>query len=79
MFFLKFNEEEILTDKGRVSAEIATSFAESQFQKYRIIQKRLYQSDFDKLVQEVEVHPSLTGNVEQQDRCVLKDIVANDK
>lgn len=48
--FLQFNEEEVLKDKGRVSAEIAKSFAESEFEKYRIIQDKLYQSDFDKLL-----------------------------
>ena len=48
--FLEFNEEEILKNKGKVSAEIAKSFAESEFEKYRIIQDRLYQSDFDKLL-----------------------------
>lgn len=48
--FLEFNEEEVLKDKGRVSAEIAKSFAESEFEKYRIIQDKLYQSDFDKLL-----------------------------
>ncbi len=48
--FLEFNEEEILRNKGKVSAEIAKSFAESEFEKYRIIQDRLHQSDFDKLL-----------------------------
>ena len=48
--FLEFNEEEILRDKGKVSAEIARNFAESEFEKYRVIQDRLYQSDFDKLL-----------------------------
>ena len=48
--FLEFNEEEVLKDKGRVSAGIAKSFAESEFEKYRIIQDKLYQSDFDKLL-----------------------------
>ena len=50
--FLKFNEHEILSDKGRVSHEIAKSFAESEFEKYRIVQDRLFMSDFDKLVEE---------------------------
>lgn len=45
--FLDFNEMEILQDKGRVSAEIAKSFAESEFEKYRVIQDRLFESDFD--------------------------------
>lgn len=48
--FLQFNEEEILHDKGHVSAEIAKSFAESEFEKYRILQDRLFQSDFDRLL-----------------------------
>ena len=52
--FLEFNEEEILQNNGKVSAEIAKKFAESEFEKYRIIQDKLYQSDFDKLVQGME-------------------------
>lgn len=52
--FLKFNEEDILKDKGKVSAEIAKSFAESEFEKYSVIQDKLYQSDFDKLLKETE-------------------------
>lgn len=48
--FLQFNEEEVLHDKGRVSAEIAKAFAESEFERYRIIQDRNYLSDFDKLL-----------------------------
>ena len=47
--FLQFNEEEVLRDKGRVSAEIAKSFAESAFEKYRVIQDKLFESDFDRL------------------------------
>ena len=52
--FLQFNEEEILQDKGRVSAEIAKSFAESEFEKYRVIQDKLFESDFDKLLANAE-------------------------
>ena len=52
--FLQFNDADILQDKGRVTAEIAKSFAESEFEKYRVIQDRLYQSDFDRLVAGVE-------------------------
>ena len=48
--FLKFNEEEILKDAGKVTAEIAKTFAESEFEKYRPIQDQLYESDFDKEV-----------------------------
>ena len=52
--FLQFNEEEILHDKGRISAEIAKSFAESEFEKYRVIQDKLFESDFDRLVASTE-------------------------
>jgi len=37
-------------DAGKVTAEIAKAHAESEFEKYRIIQDRLSQSDFDKLI-----------------------------
>jgi hypothetical protein len=52
--FLKFNEHDILHDSGRVTAEIAKTFAESEFEKYRIVQDRLFKSDFDKLVEQGE-------------------------
>jgi len=51
--FLAFNEHEILNDKGKISHEIAKSFAESEFEKYRIVQDRLFKSDFDKLLEEM--------------------------
>jgi len=50
--FLKFNNKEILENPWKVSAEIAKSFAESEFEKYRIVQDRLFESDFDRLVKE---------------------------
>ena len=52
--FLQFNEAEILKDKGKVTAVVAKAFAESEFEKYRVIQDGLYQSDFDKLVEEID-------------------------
>lgn len=48
--FLKFNDAEILRNKGKVSAEIAKAFAESEFEKYRVIQDNLYESDFDRFI-----------------------------
>lgn len=45
--FLKFNDREILNDPGKVTAEMAKQFAESEFEEYRIIQDRLFESDFD--------------------------------
>lgn len=46
--FLQFNEYDLLNNIGKVSSEVAKAFAESEFEKYRIIQDRLFQSDFDK-------------------------------
>lgn len=48
--FLQFNDAEMLQDKGKMTAAIAKAFAESEFEQYRIIQDRLYQSGFDKLI-----------------------------
>ena len=50
--FLQFNEEDILHDKGKVTAAIAKAFAEKEFEKFRVLQDRTYQSDFDRLVAE---------------------------
>jgi hypothetical protein len=52
--FLQFTEREILQDGGKVSAEIAKAHAESEFEKYRIVQDRLFESDFDKIVKQIE-------------------------
>ena len=46
--FLKFDERAILQDTGKISSEIAKNFAESEFEKYRITQDRLFESDFDR-------------------------------
>ena len=45
---LEASGEAVLTDAGKITAEFAKSFAESEFEKYRIIQDRLFQSDFDR-------------------------------
>ncbi len=46
--FLQFNEYDLLNDIGIVSAQVAKAFAESEFEKYRVVQDKLFQSDFDK-------------------------------
>ncbi|HEY2809929.1 MAG TPA: virulence RhuM family protein [Rhabdochlamydiaceae bacterium] len=46
--FLQFNERDILNNPGKVTKEVAKAFAESEFEKYRIVQDRLFESDFDK-------------------------------
>jgi hypothetical protein len=48
--FLQFNEREILENPGKVTQEIAKAFAESEFEKYRVVQDRLFESDFDKQI-----------------------------
>ena len=52
--FLKFNDAEVLTNAGKVTAAIAKQFAENEFEKYRVIQDKEYKSDFDRLIDEVE-------------------------
>ena len=44
-----YNLDAILQDAGKITAEFAKRFAESEFEKYRIIQDKLFQSDFDRL------------------------------
>ena len=46
--FLQFNQKDILKNAGKVTQAIAKAFAESEFEKYRIIQDRFFESDFDK-------------------------------
>jgi hypothetical protein len=52
--FIAATDREILQDAGTVSAEIAKAHALSEFEKYRLVQDRLYQSDFDRLIQAIE-------------------------
>ena len=51
--FLQFNERELLDHPGKVSAEVAKAFAESEFEKYRIVQDRLFESDFDRMIKKL--------------------------
>lgn len=46
--FLRFNERDILDHPGKVRQEVAKAFAGSEFEKYRIVQDRLFESDFDR-------------------------------
>lgn len=46
--FLKLWDRNILQDSGKISAELAQMKAETEFEKYRIVQDQLYQSDFDR-------------------------------
>ena len=48
--FLEFNGNELLTGPGKISAEQAKLHAETEYEKYRVIQDRLYESDFDRFM-----------------------------
>lgn len=52
--FLEFTERDVLKDAGKVSAEMAKAHAESEFEKYRIVQDRLFESDFDQMIKQVK-------------------------
>ena len=56
--FLHLWDREILQDAGKVTAELAKTHAESEFEKYRIVQDRLFVSDFDALLLELEKNPN---------------------
>ncbi|HGN0958541.1 TPA: virulence RhuM family protein [Pseudomonas aeruginosa] len=51
--FLEFDDREVLQNSGKISAKLAQTHAESEFEKYRIVQDRLFESDFDKAVKKL--------------------------
>lgn len=51
--FLQFNEKEILQDSGKISHEVAVALAEIEYEKYRVIQDRMLESDFDREVKKL--------------------------
>jgi hypothetical protein len=52
--FIEATDRDVLQDAGNVTAEIAKAHAESEFEKYRIVQDRLFESDFDRLIKQIE-------------------------
>ena len=62
--FLRLWDREILQDAGKVSAEIAKAHAESEFEKYRIVQDRLYESDFDRVINKMQITQDDGGEYE---------------
>ena len=52
--FIEATDREILQDAGKVTMEIARAHAESEFEKFRIVQDRLFESDFDKILEQIE-------------------------
>jgi hypothetical protein len=51
--FLQFNEYEILTDGGNISHEVALKLAENEYDKFRIVQDKNFESDFDKEIKKI--------------------------
>jgi hypothetical protein len=51
--FIEATDREVLHDAGKVTAEIAKAHAESEFEKYRIAQDRLFESDFDRMIKQI--------------------------
>ena len=51
--FLQFNERDILKNTGKISMEIAKTFAENQWEQYRIVQDNLFSSDFDNFIESI--------------------------
>lgn len=51
--FLEAAERGILPDAGKVSADTAREFAASEFEKFRVVQDRVFESDFDRIVKEI--------------------------
>lgn len=51
--FLQFNEYEILDNPGKVSAAAAKNIAEEQYEQYRVVQDKMFESDFDRIVKKI--------------------------
>jgi hypothetical protein len=51
--FLQFNEEAVLKHPGKVTHEVALALAENEYEKYRIVQDKLIESDFDKEIKKL--------------------------
>lgn len=60
--FLEFNEREVLIGSGRISHEETKLHAETEFEKYRVVQDRDFRSDFDRLLESGGAHESDTGS-----------------
>lgn len=64
--FIEMFEYGLLKDTGKVSAEIARLHAETEFEKYRVIQDRAFLSDYDKFLLELEAQANATKDVHQE-------------
>ncbi len=60
--FIEATDRAVLQDAGKVTAEIAKAHAESEFEKYRIVQDRLFESDFDRMLRQLDAPPPDTDD-----------------
>lgn len=60
--FIEATDREVLQDASKVTAEIAKAHAESEFEKYRIVQDRRFESDFDRVMKQVETEHKTDGD-----------------
>jgi len=63
--FILATDREVLVDAGRITAEIAKAHAESEFEKYRVVQDRLFMSDYDRYVDELFALPSESNEADE--------------
>lgn len=73
--FLQFNEYDILNDAGKIRKDIADNFAESEFVKFRPIQDREFESDFDKTIK----HIKTTGKLPKKDEEIIDTLTEFNK
>jgi hypothetical protein len=64
--FLTLWDRQVLQDAGKVTAELAKLHAETEFEKYRLVQDRLFQSDFDRFIAEQSMVDSTNGGDENE-------------
>jgi len=67
--FLVFDDRKLLEDGGKVTAEQAKEFAETEFEKYRIVQDRLFVSDFDRMLRVADL-PEKTYRSDEPDNPI---------
>jgi len=65
--FLKLWDPDILQDAGKVSAEIAKNYAETEFKKYRITQDRIFESYFDRQIKALKQEIAATKDSNKKD------------
>jgi hypothetical protein len=76
--FLSFNEYDLLTDAGKIKAEIAKKFAEKEYGKFRVVQDKNYVSDFDKVMNNINTSSKLPTHTMPQS-ISIKEAMGNKK